>query len=50
MTATFNGGTSYHIAGTYDGYYLRMYIDGVQVGTGISVGNGSHNYQDAFYL
>lgn len=44
----------HHVAGTYDGTYVRLYVDGVQVGTGrlanAPIGYSSAAFNNNFYL
>ena len=45
----FTVGTWYHFAGTYDGATLRMYVDGVEIGTGLAAsGSGSAATTEGF--
>jgi YD repeat-containing protein len=46
----FNGGETYHIAGTYDGNTIKLYINGTGVAMATSTGNGNASYVDGFYL
>ncbi|MBN2458860.1 LamG domain-containing protein [Candidatus Woesearchaeota archaeon] len=40
----------HHIAGTYDGAYVRLYVDGVEVGTGTSAtGNIVYPVEDLYF-
>lgn len=42
-----NGGTKYHLLGTYDGSTLTLYINDVAIGTASSTGNGSSGYSNS---
>jgi hypothetical protein len=36
VTQTLTSGTKYHIAATYNGSTMRIYVNGVQVGAGLA--------------
>lgn len=42
-----NGGTMYHLVGTYNGSTLTLYINDVAIGTASSTGNGSSGYSNS---
>ncbi len=49
-TITLTGWVAAHLAWTYDGSDLRLYINGVHLSTYASPGNGSYGYTDGFFV